>query len=65
VERKAVCGLPSDDVRIQRYVTQILQVVGTVKKQNESDIGAPFFIQYLIVGYLIGSVPSSVHRFNL
>ncbi|KAF8686357.1 hypothetical protein RHS04_00145 [Rhizoctonia solani] len=46
----AVCRLPSDDVRIQRCVTQILQVVGTVRKQKAAKISVPFLIQYLIVG---------------
>ncbi|CAE6475443.1 unnamed protein product [Rhizoctonia solani] len=46
----AVCRLRSDDERIQRCVTQILQVVSTVKKREFSDISVPFLIQYLIVG---------------
>ncbi|CAE6435697.1 unnamed protein product, partial [Rhizoctonia solani] len=31
-------------------ITQILQVVGTVKKHESPDINVPFLIQYLIVG---------------
>ncbi|KAH7338114.1 hypothetical protein B0J17DRAFT_660842 [Rhizoctonia solani] len=46
----AVCGLPSDDPRIQKCVTQIIQVVGTVKKRESSDINIPFLVQYLMVG---------------
>lgn len=46
----AVCGLPSNDPRIQRCVTQILQVVGTVKQHESPDINIPFLIQYLMVG---------------
>ncbi|KAF8686355.1 hypothetical protein RHS04_00149 [Rhizoctonia solani] len=46
----AVCGLPSDDVQIQQCSTQILQVVGTVKKREPSDLAVSFFVQYLIVG---------------
>ncbi|CAE6436558.1 unnamed protein product [Rhizoctonia solani] len=46
----AVCGLPSDDPHIQTCITQILQVVGTVKKHESPDINVPFLIQYLIVG---------------
>ncbi|KAJ1305338.1 hypothetical protein OPQ81_000354 [Rhizoctonia solani] len=46
----AVCECSSDDERIQRCVTQILQVVGTVKKHEDSDVNVPFFIQYLMAG---------------
>ncbi|CEL53630.1 hypothetical protein RSOLAG1IB_06485 [Rhizoctonia solani AG-1 IB] len=46
----AVCGLPSDDERIQRCVTQIVQVVSTVKKREASEISVPLFVQYLMVG---------------
>ncbi|KAJ1305334.1 hypothetical protein OPQ81_000350 [Rhizoctonia solani] len=46
----AVCGISSDDPRIQSYIKQILQVVGTVKKQGSSDANMSFFVQYLMVG---------------
>ncbi|CUA73190.1 putative transcriptional regulatory protein YLR278C [Saccharomyces cerevisiae S288c] [Rhizoctonia solani] len=46
----SVCGLTSDDPRIQLCVTQILQVIGTVRKHESPDIKVPFFIQYLMVG---------------
>ncbi|CUA73180.1 hypothetical protein RSOLAG22IIIB_05181 [Rhizoctonia solani] len=44
----AVCGVPSDDQRIQSYVKQMLQVIGTVRpRESEDNI---FFIHYLVVG---------------
>ncbi|KAH7338124.1 hypothetical protein B0J17DRAFT_717773 [Rhizoctonia solani] len=46
----AVCDIPSDDPRIQSHVKQILQVVGTVKKQGFSGAHVSFFVQYLMVG---------------
>ncbi|CAE6360122.1 unnamed protein product [Rhizoctonia solani] len=46
----SVCSLTSDDSRIQRCVTQILQVIGTVRKHESPDTNVPFFIQYLMVG---------------
>ncbi|KAJ1305333.1 hypothetical protein OPQ81_000349 [Rhizoctonia solani] len=46
----AVCGASSDDPRIQLCIKQILQVVGTVKKQGSSDANMSFFVQYLMVG---------------
>ncbi|CAE6501383.1 unnamed protein product [Rhizoctonia solani] len=46
----SVFGLTSDDPRIQRCVTQSLQVVGTVKKHESSDTYVPFFVQYLMIG---------------
>ncbi|KAG8744027.1 hypothetical protein FRC11_013659, partial [Ceratobasidium sp. 423] len=49
-KHKAVCGCSSDDARIQRFVTQILQVVDTVKKHESSEATVQFLIQYLMVG---------------
>ncbi|CAE7186262.1 unnamed protein product [Rhizoctonia solani] len=46
----SVCGLTSDDPRIQRCVTQIIQVVATVKKHESPDICVPFLTQFLMVG---------------
>ncbi|CAE6475419.1 unnamed protein product [Rhizoctonia solani] len=46
----AVCGASSDDLRIQPYVDQILQVVGTIKKRDSSDVKLSLFVQYLMVG---------------
>ncbi|CEL53614.1 hypothetical protein RSOLAG1IB_06469 [Rhizoctonia solani AG-1 IB] len=45
----AVCNVSSDNPQIQSYIKQILQVVGTVKKQ-ESSGEVSFLIQYLIAG---------------
>ncbi|CAE6447366.1 unnamed protein product [Rhizoctonia solani] len=46
----AVCDAPSDDPRIQSYVKQILQVIGTVKQRGSPDANVWFFTQYLMVG---------------
>ncbi|CAE6489546.1 unnamed protein product [Rhizoctonia solani] len=46
----AVCGISSDDPRIQSCTKQILQVVGTIKKHGNSDANVSFFVQYLMVG---------------
>ncbi|CAE6426506.1 unnamed protein product [Rhizoctonia solani] len=46
----AVCGCSSDDVRIQRCITQVVQVAGTVKKHESPDATVQFLIQYLMVG---------------
>ncbi|KAF8686359.1 hypothetical protein RHS04_00147 [Rhizoctonia solani] len=44
----AVCGASSDEPRVQMCVSQILQVIGTVKKHESPHASIPFFIQYLI-----------------
>ncbi|KAF8714689.1 hypothetical protein RHS03_00150, partial [Rhizoctonia solani] len=46
----AVCEASSDDPRIRPLTKQILQVVGTVRKQGPTDTTASFFVQYLMVG---------------
>ncbi|CAE6436383.1 unnamed protein product [Rhizoctonia solani] len=46
----AVCGISSDDPRIQSRIKQILQVVGTIRKQESSNAHVSFFVQYLMVG---------------
>ncbi|KAF8754581.1 hypothetical protein RHS01_05930 [Rhizoctonia solani] len=46
----AVCGTPSHDPRIQSYVHQLLQVVGTIKKQDSSNARLSLFVQYLMIG---------------
>ncbi|CAE6528825.1 unnamed protein product [Rhizoctonia solani] len=46
----AVCGISSDDSRIQSRIRQIIQVVGTIKKHGNSDANVSFFVQYLVVG---------------
>ncbi|KAF8754580.1 hypothetical protein RHS01_05931 [Rhizoctonia solani] len=46
----AVCEASSDSPRIRPLIKQILQVVGTVRKQGPTDTTASFFIQYLMVG---------------
>ncbi|KAF8686354.1 hypothetical protein RHS04_00148 [Rhizoctonia solani] len=46
----AVCGVSSNDQRIQLYIRQITQVVGAVKKRGSSGKHICFFIQYLMVG---------------
>ncbi|CAE6447350.1 unnamed protein product [Rhizoctonia solani] len=46
----AVCDACSDDPRIQSCVTQLLPVIGTVKKRESSGAEVSFFIQYLIAG---------------
>ncbi|CAE7065392.1 unnamed protein product [Rhizoctonia solani] len=44
----AVCNTSSDDPRVQSYIKQILQVVGTVKERGKSSSYVSFFVQYLI-----------------
>ncbi|CAE6436379.1 unnamed protein product [Rhizoctonia solani] len=46
----AVCDVSSDDPRIQLYVKQLLQVVGTLKKQEASGAEISFLLQYLMAG---------------
>ncbi|CEL53626.1 hypothetical protein RSOLAG1IB_06481 [Rhizoctonia solani AG-1 IB] len=46
----AVCGASSDEPRVQLCISQILQVIETVKKHDSPYASIPFFIQYLIVG---------------
>ncbi|CAE6426541.1 unnamed protein product [Rhizoctonia solani] len=46
----AVCDTPSDDVRVQSCIKQVLQVIGTLKQREPPDANLSFFIQYLIVG---------------
>ncbi|KAJ1305337.1 hypothetical protein OPQ81_000353 [Rhizoctonia solani] len=46
----AVCGASSDEPRVQWCVSQILQVVGTVRKHDLPDVSIPFFTQYLMAG---------------
>ncbi|KAB5591704.1 transcriptional regulatory protein [Ceratobasidium theobromae] len=46
----AACGASSDDPRVQSSVCQIFRVTGTVKKQESSEVGVPFFVQYLMAG---------------
>ncbi|CAE6475436.1 unnamed protein product [Rhizoctonia solani] len=46
----AVCGASSDEPRVQLCVSQILQVIGTVKKHDSPHMNIPFFAQYLVVG---------------
>ncbi|KAH7338116.1 hypothetical protein B0J17DRAFT_628664 [Rhizoctonia solani] len=46
----AVCGASSDEPRVQLCVSQVLQVLGTVKKHDSPDVSIPFFVQYLMVG---------------
>lgn len=48
----AVCGVASDDRRVQSSVRQIFQILETVKKQQASDaeVNAPCFLQYLMAG---------------
>ncbi|KAL5633969.1 hypothetical protein ACGC1H_005977 [Rhizoctonia solani] len=46
----AVCGNASDDPRIQTYVKQLLQVLGTVKERESTSAEVPFLVQYLVAG---------------
>ncbi|CAE6437070.1 unnamed protein product [Rhizoctonia solani] len=46
----AVCGASSDEPRVQLCVSQVLQVLGTVKKHDSPDVNIPFFIQYHMAG---------------
>lgn len=46
----ALCGVASDDPRVQSAVTQIFQILGTVKRQDPPKIGIHFLIQYLVAG---------------
>ncbi|CAE7212359.1 unnamed protein product [Rhizoctonia solani] len=46
----AVYDVPSDDPRIQSCVKQVLQVVGTIKKRDNSDANVSLFVQYLTIG---------------
>ncbi|KDN33679.1 hypothetical protein RSAG8_13231, partial [Rhizoctonia solani AG-8 WAC10335] len=45
-----VCDASSDDLRIQTHVKQLLQVVGTVRKQKSSGAEISFLVQYLMAG---------------
>ncbi|CAE6460530.1 hypothetical protein ACGC1H_005974 [Rhizoctonia solani] len=46
----AVCNVSSDDPRVQSCVTQILPVLGTVKRRESSGAEVLLFVQYLIAG---------------
>ncbi|CUA73184.1 hypothetical protein RSOLAG22IIIB_05185 [Rhizoctonia solani] len=46
----AVCNVSSDDPRVQSCVTQILLVIGTVKRRESSGGEVLFLVQYLIAG---------------
>ncbi|CAE6360131.1 unnamed protein product [Rhizoctonia solani] len=46
----AVCGASSDEPRVQLCISQLLQVVNTVKNYDSPEGNVPFFIQYLMVG---------------
>ncbi|CAE7212348.1 unnamed protein product [Rhizoctonia solani] len=46
----AVCNTSSDDPRVQACVTQILPVIGTVKRRGSSGAEVSFFVQYLMAG---------------
>ncbi|KDN38215.1 hypothetical protein RSAG8_09614, partial [Rhizoctonia solani AG-8 WAC10335] len=49
----AVCGASSDEPRVQLCVSQLLRVVGTVRKHDSPDVRITFVIQYLMVGCAI------------
>ncbi|CUA73187.1 Thiamine biosynthesis regulatory protein [Saccharomyces cerevisiae S288c] [Rhizoctonia solani] len=46
----AVCGALSDEPRIQLSISQLLQVVGTIRKHDSPEVNIAFFVQYLMVG---------------
>ncbi|CAE7178545.1 unnamed protein product [Rhizoctonia solani] len=46
----AIGDASSDEPRVQLCVSQILQVMGTVRKHDLPDVTIPFFIQYLMAG---------------
>ncbi|KAJ1305343.1 hypothetical protein OPQ81_000359 [Rhizoctonia solani] len=46
----AVCNTPSDDIRVQTCIKQVLQIIGTVRQDEPSDLNLSFFVHYLIVG---------------
>ncbi|KAH7338117.1 hypothetical protein B0J17DRAFT_660848, partial [Rhizoctonia solani] len=46
----AVCGVSSDEPRVQPCVSQILQVLSAVRKHDSPSVSIPFFIQYLMAG---------------
>ena len=62
----SVCGALSDDPRVQASVSQILQVISTVRKRESPDVNVPFFIQYLMAGICARSEKQrSIARENL
>ncbi|KAF8606243.1 hypothetical protein BDV93DRAFT_521079, partial [Ceratobasidium sp. AG-I] len=46
----AVCGVGSDDSRVQSAVRQIFQLLGTIRRQDSVMTNVHFVVQYLIAG---------------
>ncbi|CAE6463414.1 unnamed protein product [Rhizoctonia solani] len=46
----AVCGVSSDDLRVQSAVRQTFQLFKTVKREEPPKVNAHFMVQYLVAG---------------
>ncbi|CAE6378494.1 unnamed protein product [Rhizoctonia solani] len=46
----AICGVPTDDPRIQSSLRQMFQLVGTIRRQDPPGSNVHFFAQCLITG---------------
>ncbi|KAF8712174.1 hypothetical protein RHS03_01292, partial [Rhizoctonia solani] len=46
----AVCGISSNDIRVQSAVRQVFQLFKTVKRQEPPKVNVHFMFQYLIAG---------------